>query len=220
MRARSIVVFEPIVAAEPNAAVDDALRADDRPLAERDLRIDVRLRANLAALADEDLRLDNRAVADFRALLDNSEGADVDVLPELCGRVYDGRRMDAGSADGLGRRKHLRRRHAGVVRVGDADYRARRPLVPIGRQEDRRRLRRLDELDVLRVLAETQVSGPGLFKPSAGRELDVLALKRSAEDLRELTCLHPSPCPSRASGRRPWPSECRRLRRATSWRTP
>ena len=28
-------------------------------------------------------------------------------------------------------------------------------------------------------------------------ELDVISLKRTAEDLGELTCLHPSPCPWR-----------------------
>ena len=52
-----------------------------------------------------------------------------------------------------------------------------------------------------------------------GEKVDVSALEGSPEDLRELTCLHPSPCPSHPSGQRPWPSESRSRRQTTSLHT-
>ena len=200
------VVEAVAVAAEADAAVDDAVGADDRALAEGHLRVDVGLRADPAALADEDLGLDYGAGADLRALLDHGPGSDVDAFAYLRGGVDDGGRVHPRGADRFRRREHPGRRHAGAVGVRDADYRARRAERPLGRQQHGGRLRGLDEPDVLRVLAEAEVPGAGLLQPAAGAELDVLALKRAAERGGDLTCLHSSPSRPRPSrGRRPSP---------------
>src|SRR5207247_7501345 len=66
------------VAADDDAAVEDAAPADGRPLVDRDERIDDRALADRAAGGDGDALVDRDAVADRDVVADGREGADAD----------------------------------------------------------------------------------------------------------------------------------------------
>ncbi len=199
---RTASVVEAVaVAPQTHAAMDDAIGADDRALAQGDLRINVRARADAATFADEDLRLDDRARTYRGALLDHGVRPDMHALAQRHARIDKRRRVHARRADGFRRSEQLRRRHAGMVGVGHAYDGAGRPVRPVRRKQNGRSLRPGDKLDVFGILAETQVARSRFLKPGTGRKVDIRTFQRAGENLRELTCLHSSP--SRPPGA-PW----------------
>ena len=78
-------------------------------------------RTDRAAFTDPDLRLDYGSITDDTPLLDYRVRANMHTFTKLNGVVNDCSRMNSRSTDRLGRRKKLRRRHACMIGILNAD---------------------------------------------------------------------------------------------------
>ena len=92
-----------------------------------------------------------------------------------------------------------------MVGIGQADDGAGRAVGPVQRQQNRRSLRGLHELDVLDVLAERKIPLARLFQAGAGRNLDVLAFQVHLERFPDLIPVGRIRCSTVTDPRRPVP---------------